>query len=61
MFPNKVTRFELVELVLVDLDVILGVDWLHDCFAFIDYRTRNYKFNFSNEPILEGNGVSLFL
>ena len=47
MFPNKVIHVELVELDFVDFDVILSMDWLHDCFA--------------NEPILEGNGVCLFL
>ena len=30
---------DLVELDMVDLDVILGIDWLHVCYASIDCRT----------------------
>ena len=41
---------------MVDIDVILGIDWLHDCFASIDCRTRIVKFNFPNEPVLEWKG-----
>ncbi|KAH0775084.1 hypothetical protein KY290_012221 [Solanum tuberosum] len=40
----------------VDFDVILGMDWLHACFASIDCRTRIVKFQFPNEPILEWKG-----
>ena len=53
MVPNIVTYVELVELDIFDLDVILGMVWLHDFFAPIDCRTRVVKFNFPNEPILE--------
>ena len=52
MFPNIVTHFELVELYMVNFDVILRMNWLHDCFDSIDCRTRIVKFNFSNEPVL---------
>ena len=38
---------------MVDFDVILGMDWLHDCFASINCRTKIVKFNFPNEPVLE--------
>ena len=53
MFPNKVTYVELVELDKFDFDVILGMNWLHSCFASIDCRTWVVKFNFPNEPVLE--------
>ena len=35
MFPN--THVELVELDTVDFDVILGMDWFHDCFCSIEF------------------------
>ena len=41
---------------MVDFDVILGMDWLHDSAASIDCRTRIVKFNFPNEPVLEWKG-----
>ena len=41
---------------MVDFDVILGMDWLHACFASIDCRTRVLKFKFPNEPVLELKG-----
>ena len=56
ILPNSVTHVKLVEFDMVDCDVILGMDWLYDCFAFIDCRTRIVKFNFSNEPVLEWKG-----
>ena len=38
---------------MVDFDLILGMDWLHVCFASIDCRTRVVMFKFPNEPVLE--------
>ena len=55
-FPNRVTHVELVEFDMVDFDVILGKDWLHNCFSSIDCRTRIVKFNFLYEPLLELKG-----
>ena len=40
---------------MVDFDVILGMDSLHDCFASTDFRTVIVKFNFLNEHVLEWN------
>ena len=56
MLPNRVTIFDLVELERFDFDIIFGMDWPHDCFAFIDCRKRVIKFQFPNEPILELKG-----
>jgi len=50
---HKVTLIDLVELDMLDFDVILGMDWLHACYASIDCRTRVVKFQFPKEPILE--------
>ncbi|KAH0767925.1 hypothetical protein KY285_003796 [Solanum tuberosum] len=44
------------ELDMLDLDVILGMEWLHSCYASIDCRTCIFKFEFRNEPILEWKG-----
>ncbi|XP_049381560.1 uncharacterized protein LOC125846232 [Solanum stenotomum] len=41
------------ELNILDFDAILGMDWLHSCYASFDYRTRVVKFQFLNEPVLE--------
>ncbi|KAG5595585.1 hypothetical protein H5410_036817 [Solanum commersonii] len=39
IFVNcKSTMADLVELDMVDSDVILGMDWLHACYALVDYR-----------------------
>ncbi|KAH0729478.1 hypothetical protein KY289_000666 [Solanum tuberosum] len=37
---HKVTSADLVELEIVDFDVILGMDWLHSCYASVDCTTR---------------------
>ena len=44
---------------MVDLDVILGIDWFHSCYALVDYRTSIVCFQFPDEPILEWKGSSL--
>ena len=48
MLPNRVSLSHLVELDMFDFDIILGMDWLHDCFASIDCRTRVLKHEFPN-------------
>ena len=61
MFSNRFTNIELVEFFMVDFDVILAMDWLHDYFASIDCRKRIVKFNFPDESIIEWKGGNLFL
>jgi len=36
---HRVTHVNLVQLDMLDFDVILGMDWLHECHAYIDCRT----------------------
>ncbi|WMV24599.1 hypothetical protein MTR67_017984 [Solanum verrucosum] len=48
-----VTLIDLVELDMIDFDIILGMDWLHSSYAFIDCRTRVVNFQFPNELVLE--------
>ena len=56
MLPNRVSYVDLVELDMLDFDIILGMDWLHACFASIDCRIRVVRFKFSDEPIVEWKG-----
>ena len=41
--------------------MILFIDWLHACYASIDYKTWVVNFQFVNEPILEWKGGFLRL
>ena len=49
----------LVELDMVDFDVILGMDWLHACYASIDCRTRVVKFHIPNESAIGRSSSSV--
>ena len=40
MLTNRDSYVEQVKLDMLDFDVILGMDWLHDFLASIDCRTR---------------------
>ena len=55
---HKSTMADLIELDMIDFDVILGMGWLHACYAFVDYRTRVVKFQFPNELVLEWKSSS---
>ena len=48
---NRATLVDLIEIDILDFDVIMGMDWLQDCFAFIDCRIRVVKFQFPNKPV----------
>lgn len=53
---HRVMYADLIELDMVDFDIILGMDWLHSCYASIDCRARVVKFHFPAEPILKWSG-----
>ena len=61
MLPNRVSCVDLAELDMLDFDIILGMDWLHACFASIDCRTRIVGLIFQMNPLLSGRGEILFL
>ncbi|WMV08352.1 hypothetical protein MTR67_001737 [Solanum verrucosum] len=50
---QAVTHVDIVELDMLDFNVILGINWLHSCYASIDCRTHAVKYQFPNKPILE--------
>lgn len=50
---HKLILCDLIELNMSDIDIILGIDWLHTSCASIDYRAHRVKFQFHNDPILE--------
>lgn len=50
---HRVTLFDLVEFKILYFDVILGMDRLCSCYAYIDCRSRVIRFQFPNESILE--------
>ena len=41
-----------------DFDVILGMDWVHSCYACMDCRSRVVTFCFSNEEELVWEGYN---
>ena len=43
---------DLVELPMHDFDVILGMDWLHSCYACLDCHSKVVTFHFPNEEKL---------
>ena len=60
LLSNRVTLVNWVELHKLDIDVISGMDWLHDFFTSTHCVTRVVKFQFLNKPVLEwkrGNSI----
>ena len=49
---------DLIELDIIYFDGILRMDWLHACYAVVDYRTRIFKFQLPNVPELEWKSSS---
>ncbi|XP_070054285.1 uncharacterized protein [Nicotiana tomentosiformis] len=53
MLHGRDTMEDLIELGMVYFDVIIGMDWLYSCFAKLVCPTRNVRFEFLNEPVIE--------
>ena len=53
---NRVTLVDFVKHEMLDFHFILGMDWLHSCFASINCRTRVVKFQFPNEHLFRMDG-----
>lgn len=41
---HKYTKIDLVKLNMMDFDIVLGIDWLHACYALFDSKTQEVKF-----------------
>ena len=53
---NKVTHAHLIELSMINFNIILSMDWLHKCYATIDYRNKVVRFHLPNELELKWEG-----
>ncbi|XP_070039753.1 uncharacterized protein [Nicotiana tomentosiformis] len=56
LINDRPTSVDLVELVMLDFDVIMGMDWLAACYANIYCRAKLVRFHFPGEPFLEWKG-----
>nr|XP_009778615.1 PREDICTED: uncharacterized protein LOC104227933 [Nicotiana sylvestris] len=56
LFNDRPTSVDLVELVMLDFDVIMGMNWLASCYANIDCRAKLVRFHFPGELVLEWKG-----
>ncbi|XP_070032908.1 uncharacterized protein [Nicotiana tomentosiformis] len=56
LINDRPTSIDLVELVILDFDVIMGMDWLAACYANIDCHAKLVRFHFPGEPVLEWKG-----
>ena len=41
-----------------DFDFIFGMDWLHNCYTFLNFRSRVVRFHFSNEEEIVWEGYN---
>ncbi|XP_069152840.1 uncharacterized protein [Solanum lycopersicum] len=55
---GKTMCAKLVELPMHDFDVILGMDWLHSCYACTDFGSRVVRFRVPNEEGLVWEGYN---
>ena len=56
LLSNRLIFVDLVEFDILDFYVILGINWLHACFASMDCRTRVVKFLFPTNRFYNGLG-----
>ncbi|XP_070017604.1 uncharacterized protein [Nicotiana sylvestris] len=57
LINDRPTSVDLVELVMLDFDVIMGMDWLVACYANIDCCAKLVRFHFPGEPVLEWKDI----
>lgn len=50
---HKFTSLDIIRLEVADVEIILGMDWLHSLYASIDCGTRIFIFQYPIEPFLE--------
>ena len=60
ILPNIVTQVELVEHDMIDFDSILGMHWLHDCFAFSFIDNNNCPVKISKQTHLRVEGGKFY-
>lgn len=53
------TLVDLIVLDMVNFDIILGMNWLHSCYAFLDCRTCRVMFQLLNESVIIWEGHSV--
>ncbi|XP_070024920.1 uncharacterized protein [Nicotiana sylvestris] len=53
LVQGRNTKADLIELEMVDLDVIMGMNWLSSCYAMLDCHAKIVMFQFPNEEVLE--------
>ncbi|XP_070050918.1 uncharacterized protein [Nicotiana tomentosiformis] len=53
---SRSTIADLIKLDMVELDVIMGMDWLASCHANVDCRSKIVRFQFPGVPVLEWKG-----
>ncbi|XP_070011272.1 uncharacterized protein [Nicotiana sylvestris] len=53
------TLADLIVLDMIDIDMLMGIDWLSSCYAIVDWHAKIVKFEIPNEPsfILRGSQV----
>ncbi|XP_049414749.1 uncharacterized protein LOC125877522 [Solanum stenotomum] len=56
LINDRPTSTVLVELIMLDFDVIISMDWLAACYANIDFRAKIVQFYFPGDPVLEWKG-----